>query len=88
MEKPIKINDRQWSYRGYQIHAGRHSTSKKGAKYQYRFDTYTVATQDEIDRPMMFSTKKIDGVVMTAKSHYSFSLDLSVMHIDRIESAK
>jgi hypothetical protein len=88
MEKLVKINDRDWSYRGYAIHAQNHNTSKKGAKYQYRFNTYTVATQDEIDRPMMFWTKTINNVMMTAKSHYSFSLDEIVNKIDQIESAK
>lgn len=88
MEKPIKISDYKWTYRGYEIHAGTHNSSKKGAKYQYSFNTYTVATQHEIDRPMMFWTKTIDNVVMTATTHRSFSLDLAVMHIDQIENSK
>jgi len=89
MEKPVKIDNHKWLYRGYEIFAGsaKH-TSKRGAKYQYRFHTYEVAKADEINKPMMFITKIIDGVVMTQRTHYAFSLDSIVLSIDQIESAK
>ena len=88
MEKPVKVSNYKWTYRGYEIHAGTHNTSKKGAKYQYHFYTYEIATQDEINKPMMFRTKMINNVMMTATSHDSFSLDLAVQHIDQIENRK
>ncbi len=89
MEKPTKIDNHKWLYRGYEIYAGsaKH-TSKKGAKHQYRFYTYQVAQPDEINKPMMFTTKIIDNVVMTQRTHYAFSLDSIVLSIDQIESAK
>jgi hypothetical protein len=89
MEKPIKVSDYKWSYRGYEIHAGsaRH-TSKRGAKYQYHFHTYEVAQSNQIDKPMMFTTKIIDNVVMVQKTHRSFSLDGIVMSIDQIKTSK
>ena len=88
MEKPTKISDYKWSYRGYEIYALSHSTSKTGAKYQYHFHTYEVAQPSQINKPMMFTTKIIDNVVMVRRSNRSFSLGGIVMHIDQIENSK
>ena len=88
MEKPVKVSDHKWTYRGYEIHSGTHNSSKKGAKKQYRFDTYEIATQDEINKPMMFKTKMINNVMVTATTHYSFDLHLTVQQIDQIENRK
>lgn len=88
MQKPVQISDHKWSYRGYEIHRGSHSTSKTGAKYQYHFHTWEVAQSFQINKPMMFTTKIIDNVVMVRRSHRSFSLGGIVMDIDQIESVK
>ena len=84
MEKLIKVSDCKWSYRGYEIHAQRHNTSKKGAKYQYHFNTYTVATQDQIDRPMMFWTKTINNVVMSLTIHFRLTEQLMTLTKQKI----
>lgn len=88
MEKPVKVSNYKWTYRGYEIHAGTHGSSKKGAKYEYYFYTWEVAKDHEIGKPMMYKTKMINNVMMTATSHRSFDLHLTVQQIDQIENRK
>ena len=86
MEKPVKISDRVWLYRGIEIRMqkGLPNSNRRSKNFEYGYVLPRPAHEIEIAAPEMhgYNIKYVDGVAYTFKRTHTIWLESTVAQID------